>query len=151
MAIMHRRRLFELLDGELVRKAIAEAEKRTSGEIRVSVARFFWGRVHPVAERAFRRLGMANTRQRNGILFFIVPARKRFVVLGDEGIHAQVGQDFWDGIAAGLAEHFRKGEFTEGLEAGIRAAADSLAVHFPYEPATDVNELPDDIDTGGKT
>lgn len=151
MSIMHRRRLLEFLDVEQVRKAIVEGEKRTSGEIRVSVARFFWGRVHPVAERAFRRLGMANTRQRNGILFFVVPARKRFAVLGDQGIHAKVGQEFWDGIAAGLAEDFRKGEFTAGLVAGIQAAAEALAVHFPYEPATDVNELPDDIDTGGKT
>jgi len=151
MAIMHRRKLFQRLDGERIRETILEAEKRTSGEVRVSVAPFFWGRVRPVAERAFRRLGMENTRLRNGILFFIVPARKRFVVLGDEGIHAKVGQDFWEGIAAVLAEHFRKGEFTEGLIAGIRAAADSLAVHFPYESVTDVNELPDDIDTGGKT
>jgi len=150
MPIMHRRRLFRLLDKERVRKAIIEAEKRTSGEICVSVAHFFWGRVHPAAERAFRRLGMANTRQRNGILFFIVPARKRFVVLGDEGIHAKVGQDFWEGIAAGMAGHFSKGEFAEGLMAGIKAAADGLAIHFPYEPATDVNELPDDIDTGSK-
>jgi uncharacterized membrane protein len=93
---------------------------------------------------------MSKTRLRNGILFFIVPSRKRFVVLGDEGIHAKVGQDFWDGIAAGMEDHFQKGEFTEGLEAGIRTAADSLAVHFPGEPATDVNELPDDIDTGKK-
>jgi len=148
---MNRRRLFKLVDKERVRKAIVEAEKRTSGEICVSVAHFFWGRVRPEAERAFRRLGMANTRLRNGILFFIVPARKRFVVLGDEGIHAKVGQDFWDTIASGMAEHFQKGEFTEGLTAGIQAAADSLAVHFPYEPAADVNELPDDIDTGGDT
>jgi uncharacterized membrane protein len=151
MSIMHRRRLLEFLDVEQVRKAIVEGEKRTSGEIRVSVARFFWGRVHPVAERAFRRLGMAKTRQRNGILFFVVPARKRFAVLGDQGIHAKVGQEFWDGIAAIMAEDFRKGEFTAGLVAGIQAAAEALAVHFPYEPATDVNELPDDIDTGGKT
>jgi uncharacterized membrane protein len=50
-----------------------------------------------------------------------------------------------------MAGHFRKGEFMEGLMAGIQAAADGLAVHFPYEPATDVNELPDDIDTGGDT
>lgn len=117
----------------------------------MSVAHFFWGRVRPEAERAFRRLGMANTRLRNGILFFIVPARKRFVVLGDEGIHARVGQDFWDGIATSMTEHFRKSEFEEGLLAGVQTAAAGLAVHFPYEPATDVNELPDDIDTGGDT
>jgi len=148
---MHRRRLFKLVDKERVKKAIVEAEKETSGEICVSVARLFWGRVRPAAERAFRRLGMANTRLRNGILFFIVPARKRFVVLGDKGIHDKVGQDFWDGIAASMSGHFRKGEFEEGLIAGIRAAAAGLSVHFPYEPTTDVNELPDDVDMGGDT
>ena len=149
MPIMHRRKLFQLIDRDEVRKAIVEAEKRTSGEIGVSVARFFWGRVRPKAENAFRRLGMANTRLRNGILFFIVPARKRFVVLGDEGIHAKVGQEFWEGIAASMSSHFRKGEFQEGILAGIRTAATGLAAHFPYEPAVDVNELPDEVDMGG--
>jgi uncharacterized membrane protein len=151
MRLIRRRKLLKLINREQVRKAIEEAEKQTSGEIGVSVARFFWGRVRPRAERAFRRLGMTNTRLRNGILFFIVPARKRFVVLGDEGIHAKVGQDFWDGIAACLAEHFRKGEFQEGLLAGIKAAAAGLAAHFPYEPAADVDELPDEIDMPGKS
>jgi uncharacterized membrane protein len=147
---MHRRKLLKSLDREKIRQMIAEAEKQTSGEICVSVTRFFWGRIRPRAERAFRRLGVGKTRLRNGILFFIVPARKRFVVLGDEGIHAQVGQEFWDGIAVRMAGHFRKGEFQEGILAGIQAAAEGLAVHFPYEPGQDVNELPDDVDQDGK-
>ncbi len=88
------------------------------------------------------------TRQRNGVLFFLVPSRRRFVVLGDEGIHAKVGQDFWDGLASILAAHFRKGEFTEGLVRAIGEAGAKLAAHFPYDAATDTNELPDDIDFG---
>ena len=148
MTILSRRKLIKQLDVEKVRGAITAAEKRTSGEIRVSVAPFFWGRVQPVAEHAFRRLGMEKTRQRNGILFFIVPARKRFVVLGDEGIHVKLGQEFWDTIAAAMAERFHKGEFSDGLVDGIRAAAEGLAAHFPYDAEADVNELPDDIDFG---
>jgi uncharacterized membrane protein len=148
MGIMHRRKLLQKLDVERVRKAIADAERETSGEIRVSVSRFFWGRVRPAAERAFRRLGMTRTKDRNGILFFIVPSRRRFVVLGDEGIHANVGQDFWDGIAAAMSEDFKKGDFTDGLVRGIKKAAGGLAAHFPYDAATDVDELPDDIDFG---
>ena len=148
MAIMYRRELLKRIDKEEIRKAIIDAEKRTSGEICVSLAHFFWGRIRPEAERAFRRLGMTNTKERNGILFFIVPARKRFVLLGDKGIHAKVGQEFWDGIAAAMTDSFRKGEFQEGLLGGIRTAADGLAAHFPYEPSTDVNELPDDVDFG---
>jgi uncharacterized membrane protein len=148
MAIMHRRRLLRHVDIERVKHAIEEAEKLTSGEIRVSVSRFFWGNVRPVAERAFLRLRMAGTRQRNAVLFFIVPSRKRFVVLGDEGIHAKVGQEFWDRVADSMSGHFQKGEFTDGLVSGIKTAAEALAAHFPYDAAADVNELPDDIDTG---
>ena len=110
------------------------------------MAPFFWGKVRPVAERAFVRLGMAKTRRRNGVLFFVVPARRRFVVLGDEGIHARVGQEFWDVLADAVSGHFRKGEFTDGLVRGIREAGAKLAAHFPYDPATDRNELPDEVD-----
>ncbi len=89
------------IDEARVQKAIAEAERRTSGEIRVSVSRFFWGPVRPVAERAFHRLKMDATKDQNGILFFIVPSRRRFVVLGDVGIHAHAGQELLDGDGRG--------------------------------------------------
>jgi uncharacterized membrane protein len=148
MTVRSRRKLMRLIDVERVKKAIQDAEHKTSGEIRVSVAPYFWGPVHHVAERAFERLNMHRTKARNGILFFIVPSRKRFIVLGDEGIHAHVGQDFWEALASLLSGHFRKGEFTEGLVRAIEAAGSKLAAHFPYDPATDVNELPDDIDFG---
>lgn len=145
-----RRKLMKAIDVERVKAAIAAAERSASGEIRVSVSRFFWGSVRRVAEKAFVRLGMTGTKDRNGILFFIVPARKKFAVLGDEGIHAKVGQEFWDSLAGHMAEHFRKGEFTEGLVAAIEEAGRQLAAHFPCDPATDINELSDDIDFGLK-
>jgi uncharacterized membrane protein len=146
MAFMHRRKLVKRIDSDKITAAIQTSEKRTSGEIRVSVSRFFWGRVRSVAEKTFVRLGMTNTKLRNGILFFIVPSRRRFVVLGDEGIHAKVGQDFWENLAAVMSEDFRKGRFQEGLVKGIAKAGEQLAVHFPYDPLTDKNELPDDIE-----
>lgn len=146
MAFMHRRKLIKCLDSDKITAAIRTAEKRTSGEIRVSVSRFFWGRVRSVAEKTFVRLGMTNTKLRNGILFFIVPSRRRFVVLGDEGIHAKVGQDFWENLAAVMSEDFRKGRFQEGLVKGIAKAGEQLAVHFPCDPLTDKNELPDNIE-----
>jgi uncharacterized membrane protein len=34
------------------------------------------------------------------------------------------------------------------LAAGIRTAGEILAAHFPYNRATDVNELSDEIDFG---
>lgn len=145
-----RRKLMKAIDVERVKAAIAAAERSASGEIRVSVSRFFWGSVRRVAEKAFVRLGMTATKDRNGILFFIVPSRKKFTVLGDAGIHAKVGQEFWDSLAGHMAEHFRKGAFTEGLVAAIEEAGRQLAAHFPCDPSTDVNELPDEVDFGLK-
>ena len=150
MTVHSRRKLMKTVDVSLVKAAIVAAERATSGEVRVSVARFFWGSVRRAAERAFARLGVARTKDRNGILFFIVPARKKFVVLGDEGIHAKVGQEFWDCVAGKISGHFKKGEFTEGLVEAIGEAGRELAAHFPYDAATDVNELADDVDFGGK-
>jgi uncharacterized membrane protein len=147
---MTRKALLRAIDSGRIKEAIRQAEMRTSGEIRVSVSRFFWGDVRRVAERAFARLDMTATRERNGILFFIVPARRRFVVLGDEGIHAKVGQEFWERVAAAVSEHLRKGDFTLGLVHGIETVGEQLAAHFPFDPATDTNELSDEIDFGGK-
>jgi len=145
---MHRRRFQRLIDAEAIRKAIEAAESETSGEIRVSVSTFFWGSVRRAAERAFVRLGMTATAERNGVLFFVVPSRRRFVVLGDEGIHARVGQEFWDRVAAEMSKRFRAGDFTGGIEAGIAEAGRRLAEHFPHQGERDVNELPDAVDFG---
>jgi uncharacterized membrane protein len=147
--VLTRGRLLRSIDGERVEKAIEEAERRTSGEVRVSVSTYFWGDVRAAAERVFERLGMTRTRERNGILFFVVPSRRRFVVLGDAGIHAKVGPELWETVAAAVGERFRKGAFTDGLVHGIETVGRELAVHFPYDPAADRNELPDDVDLGG--
>ena len=146
---MLRRRLRRLIDAEAVKAAIAEAERNTSGEIRVSVSTFFWGDVRKTAEKAFERLGMTATVRRNGVLFFIVPSRRKFVVLGDEGIHRVVGQSFWDDVTAAVSDRFRKGDFTGGLVHGIAEAGRVLALHFPREDANP-NELADDVDFGEK-
>jgi uncharacterized membrane protein len=137
----------ERLDIPVVQQAIAQAELRTSGELRVSVAPFFWGSVRRAAERAFARLGMDRTRYRNGVLFFIVPSRRAFVVLGDRGIHECVGDDLWNGVVQVMSPFFKRREFTAGVLAGIDGVARALAVHFPRE-AEDRNELPDVVDEG---
>lgn len=134
-----------VIDKKRVKRAIQRAEKRTSGEIRVSISPPFWGDVWKAAEWAFERLGMRATRDRNAVLFFVAPARHRFVVLGDRGIHEKVGEEFWLRIAEALAERFRHGDFTGGLVAGIDAVGEGLARHFPYTEE-DVNELADEVD-----
>ena len=47
---------------------------------------------------------MTATKDRNAVLFFVVPARRKFVVLGDSGIHEKVGQEFWHHIVRTVSE-----------------------------------------------
>jgi uncharacterized membrane protein len=138
--------LLHRIDVARIREAIVAAERRTSAELRVSVAPFFWGNVEKTAWRAFERLAMHQTQNRNGVLFFVVPSRRSFVVLGDRGIHERVGQDFWHAVVREMEPHFRRGEFSDGLIAGIAAAGEALAAHYPYDSVSDRNELPDDVD-----
>ena len=147
MGTMSRRKLRSLIDEDRVVEAIRRAESETSGEIRVSVAPLFWGSVEKAAWKAFERLGMTRTAERNGVLIFLVPARRRFVVLGDEGIHRKVGQEFWEAVAAAMSGKFREGDFTTGLVQGIEEIGHRLKEQFPHQP-DDVDELPDEVDFG---
>ena len=133
------------VDKQQIKRAIQRAERRTSGEIRVSLSAPFWGDIWGAAVGAFERLGMTATRHRNAVLFFVVPSRHKFVVLGDQGINEKVGQEFWYHIAHALSERFHHGDFTGGLVAGIEEVGERLARHFP-RLESDRNELPDEVD-----
>ena len=146
--VMTRRQLLRNIDAARVKEAIARAERRTSGETMVSVAPIFWGSVEKAAQKAFVRLGIVQTKEHNGVLIFVVPGRKKFMVLGDSGIHAKVGQEFWEAVAGQLSGHFRKGDFTGGLVSAVDVIGEKLGLYFPYDAATDVNGLPDDVDFG---
>jgi uncharacterized membrane protein len=144
--VMTRKKLMQVIDGAKIKDAIQKAEHRTSGEICVSVAPYFWGSIEKAADKAFARMGVARTKERNGVLFFVVPSRRKFVVLGDRGIHEHVGQEFWHQVVTVVSGKFREGDFTGGLVRGIEEVGERLAAHFPYDPTTDKNELPDDVD-----
>ncbi len=138
------RHFFSKLDSDRIVEAIAEAEKKSSGEIRVHVTRRKPANLEERAKRRFELLGMTRTALRNGVLIYIAPKLRRFQILGDAGIHEKCGDDFWKETAAEIESHFRKGEFTEGIARGIAKIGDVLAAHFPRQ-AGDVNELPDEV------
>ena len=148
--MLSRQKFLRRLDTHTVEDAIARAETRTTGEIRVSIAGFFLGSSRRLAEDAFRRLGLHATQNRNGVLLLIAPARREVVVLGDEAIHAQVGDAFWTEIAARVSTRFHEDRFTEGVVEAVDEIGAALARHFPCGTEADgnPNELPDTIDLG---
>ncbi len=132
---------------EVLLKSIQEAEKRTSGEIRIRVEHKANGDAYKRAVHAFEKLGMTQTELRNGILFYLATDDHQFALIGDKGIHEKVGDSFWSTIRDKVISHFKKGEFTEGLAEGISLCGEALSEHFPYQD-DDINELSDDISKG---
>lgn len=129
---------------EAIKIAVQQAEKETSGEIRLHIENVCEGDVLDRAATVFDKLGMTQTDQRNGVLFYVALKSHRFAILGDLGINAKVPQNFWESTKEIIIEHFKNGLFAEGLIEGITMAGKELKQWFPYQ-TDDFNELPDDI------
>ncbi|GAB3548656.1 TPM domain-containing protein [Spirosoma fluminis] len=136
---------FNPADQQRIVKAIQEAEKATSGEIRVHVEPHCADQ-DPMqrAIDVFARLGMHQTKEKNGVLFYLAHADRKFAVVGDKGIDEKVPQDFWESTKDLLRRHFAAGEYAEGLSRGIERAGQQLKQYFPYA-SDDTNELSDEI------
>jgi uncharacterized membrane protein len=124
--------------------AIREAELKTSGEIRIFISRHEPDDPVAAAQAEFMRLGMDKTKEKNGVLIFVAPRARKFAIIGDTGVHARCGDEFWTQVAAEMTGHFKKSEFTQGILHAIHKAGELLARHFPRHPG-DKNQLPDDI------
>ncbi len=135
------------LDEEKIVAAIAEVELTATAEIRVHIEKKCPEEVLDRAVEVFASLHMHQTRHRNGALLYIAYQDQKFAIIGDAGINAKVGEDFWDREQKQLAHHFRQGEYTEGICRCIRDIGSELQKYFPYEEE-DINELPDDISYG---
>ena len=141
---MKTREFFSNVDHDKIVAAIADAEKHTSGEIRVYVSHRNVQDVRHAAGHQFIKLGMDKTKHRNGVLIFVAPGSRNFAILGDTAVHAKCGEAFWEQVTAEMRQHFQKGEFTAGLVHAIHAAGKLLAEHFPPQgPGT--NELPNSV------
>jgi uncharacterized membrane protein len=130
-----------------IMQAIMNAELDTSGEIMVHIDKRCPGEVMDRAMYVFNKLKINETRQRNGVLFYLAVKNRKFAVIGDEGINRVVPEDFWENLKSDMLNEFREEKFTDGLIKGITKTGTYLKKHFPYQ-TNDINELPDDISFG---
>ena len=131
----------------LIIEEVKNAEKETSGEIRVHIENRCKGDVMDCAAFVFEKLEMHKTELRNGVLFYLAVKDHKFAILGDAGINAAVPDDFWKEVKEQMFDDFKEGRFAEGLIQGIQMAGIKLKEFFPYQD-DDVNELSDDISFG---
>ena len=136
---------FSKEENAVIVNAIREAERRTSGEVRVYVeskCRF----VDPIdrAAEIFFGLQMEKTDHRNGVLVYVAIKDQQLAVFGDEGIHQKVGDEFWRAEVAKMLSHFSNNNYASGISQIVLDIGEALKSHFPYE-REDKNELPDEV------
>jgi len=141
---MKPKEFLDKLDDDKVTATIAEAERKSSGEIRVFVSNEKPTDILAAAATQFLKLGMDKTRERNGVLIFFAPKIQQFAIIGDEGIDTKCGLDFWQQIAAKITARLKAGEFTEAVVDAVTHVGDVLVRHFPRSP-DDRNELPNQV------
>jgi uncharacterized membrane protein len=116
-----------------VAQAIALAERNTSSEIRVFIEKKC--KEDPVkrAVAVFRQLEMQRTMFHTGVLIYIASADQSVAIIGDQGIHEKVPENFWDDEVALLKGFFAEGKFAEGIIAAVAACGVQLHKHFPMD------------------
>lgn len=128
--------------------AIRQAERTTSGEIRVHLEPSTKGMdIFERAMEVFHALKMDNTKQANGVLIYVAVEDRNFVIFGDKGINDVVPGDFWESTKDLIVAHFKNNHFKDGLVEGILKAGEQLQKHFPWDEE-DTNELSDQISKG---
>lgn len=138
--------IFSQEEKDLITAAIREAERNTSGEVRVfieSKCRF----VKPIdrAIEVFNQLNMQNTAQRNGVIVYVAVKDRQLAVYGDRGIHEKVGNVFWNDTIQKMVQQFNSKNYSQGIATVVNEIGQALRSYFPYEASSDINELPDDI------
>ena len=121
-------------------ESIAAVEEKTSAEIRVRLEKKCEGDALVRARILMNELGMTKTKGRNAVLIYIALEDHRFAIFGDEGIHKVMGDEGWKALSDQLVEHFRKGQFCEGLTQIIYKIGEMLAKPFP-PAAENIDEL----------
>jgi len=128
-------------------EAIQQAEKNTSGEIRVHLEKSTTIAPMERAIAVFNQLEMYKTKDANGVLVYVATEDKKFAICGDKGINDVVADDFWESTKEIMKNHFKNGNYKQGLVDGILEAGNVLKKHFPYQD-DDIDELSNEISKG---
>ncbi len=143
---MKPRHFLQQLDDKRIAAAIGEAERHTSGQIRVFISRKT--DVTDALERAkarFMALGMDQTRDRNAVLIYFAPHTHQYAVIGDTAVHERCGDAFWRELVATMAGALKREAFTEAVILAVEKCGALLAEHFPPRP-DGTDELPNEVE-----
>jgi uncharacterized membrane protein len=132
-----------------IEKAIARSEAEHRGEIRFaaeaaleSAALLAGETARERALEVFSLLRAWDTEENNGVLIYLLLADHDVEIVADRGIRAKVSAGEWEQICRRMEASFSKGDFEQGVLAGIADVSRLLARYYPARRG-DRNELPD--------
>ena len=141
-----KKNFFTAEEQQLIIDAIHNAERMTSGEVRVFVESkcSYMDAIDRAAELFFQ-LEMQKTDDRNAVLVYVAMKDRQLAVFGDEGIHNKVGNEYWSTEVKKMISNFNRENYAAGIAEVVKDIGTALTKNFPFNNDTDKNELPDDI------
>jgi uncharacterized membrane protein len=144
---------FSRADLDAIVAAVRAAESRTAAEIRVHIERrVVQRRTAPRdamgrARDVFAALKMHETVLRAGVLIYLALEDHQLAIVGDDGIHARVGDGYWERIRDRMIERLRGGAARDAVVQAVADVGAVLAREFPRRP-DDVDELSNEVSLG---
>jgi uncharacterized membrane protein len=145
-SLFKKKDFFSAEEQQLIIESIRNAERMTSGEVRVFVESkcSYMDAIDRAAELFFH-LEMQKTNDRNAVLVYVAMKDRQLAVFGDEGIHKKVGNEYWNNEVHKMITNFNRENYAAGIREVVKDIGEALTKNFPYNNDTDKNELPDDI------
>lgn len=145
-SLFKKKPFFSKEENEKVVAAIRNAEKCTSGEVRVFVenrCKF----IDPLdrAMELFSELQMDKTIDRNGVLLYVALKDRQLAIYGDSGINAKTGEQYWKDEVSKMISEFHQHHYVDGIVHCVEDIGQALQQYFPYDKVEDKNELPDEL------
>jgi uncharacterized membrane protein len=138
-------------DLDLIQKSLDRAEAVSRGEIVLSVRKNkkFLEKLysnHELALKDFDSLKVYNTKEKTGILIFIIFDERYYDIIADEGIFEKIPDEIWNQLEANLKKSFSEKKYSEGLLDIIDRMSNILEKEFPdLQDSINEDEIDDEI------
>jgi len=131
-----------------IEDAVEKSELTHRGEIRFAIEACLdigaLRRCRTARERAlevFAELRVWDTRERNGVLIYVLLAERDVEIVADTGLDGRVSAEEWRHVCEVMEQAFAKQRWRDGALAGIAEVTALLAREFPAS-AANPNEQP---------
>jgi uncharacterized membrane protein len=134
---------------EKIKAALAEVETRTCGELMITMRekRKLLEKLYQHRELAvkdFEALGLANTKNKSGIMLSIIFEDRYFDILADEGIYSKIPDSVWNEMEERLKGEFRAENYFNGIMHIIETMGNILERECPVQD-DDTDEIRNEL------